>query len=234
MTAYDSVAAGHTGLPWPDVPDTGAVTLLQTLRVARLRTPGPAISLALPVPGDVRGLPAGTQFERDALTVGEAIIVVGDHGPALGLVPEYDEPDGHTMAWTVYALPSAPAPEFHELGEAEYALRSMVQSAADTLGAVGARFGGAETDPRTLVQQALDSSQRHPAPDDAPARALRVLEQAAHVDAIISVSSDLLPIATSTSSDAQRAGEALRPLSAVVRQARIAAVTAILHAAWER
>ena len=34
VTAYDSVAAGRTGLPWPDVDDAGAVSLLQTLRTA--------------------------------------------------------------------------------------------------------------------------------------------------------------------------------------------------------
>src|SRR5581483_12117693 len=34
VTAYDAVAAGHTGLPWPDVHDGGAVSLLQTLRTA--------------------------------------------------------------------------------------------------------------------------------------------------------------------------------------------------------
>ena len=34
VTAYDAVAAGHTGLPWPDIHDAGAVSLLQTLRTA--------------------------------------------------------------------------------------------------------------------------------------------------------------------------------------------------------
>ena len=34
VTAYDSVAAGSTGLPWPDLNDAGAVSLLQTLRTA--------------------------------------------------------------------------------------------------------------------------------------------------------------------------------------------------------
>ena len=51
-----------------------------------------------PVPGDVRGLAAGTQFQRDAVTAGEAIIVNG--GPpsqVVGLVPdfEYDDADAY-------------------------------------------------------------------------------------------------------------------------------------------
>jgi hypothetical protein len=36
-----------------------------------------------------------------------------------------------------------------------------------------------------------------------------------------------------TSSEVQIASDALRPLSGVVRSARIAAVSAILHSAWQ-
>ena len=82
VTAYDSVAAGRTGLPWPDLNDAGAVSLLQTLRTAAGSAAGrrPPSGVALPVPGDVRGLPAGTQFQRDAVTAGEAIIVTARRG----------------------------------------------------------------------------------------------------------------------------------------------------------
>ena len=41
VTAYDSVAAGRTGLPWPDVNDAGAVSLLQTVRTAAGRRGDP-------------------------------------------------------------------------------------------------------------------------------------------------------------------------------------------------
>ncbi len=246
-TAYDAVAAGHTGLPWPDGDVTGAVTLLQTLRTAagQRRVPEPAISVVLPVPGDVRGLTAGTQFGRDALAAGEALIVSGARGAAIGVLPEFhydeaeSEPDEATepgaLAWTVYSLPSVPVSVHVDLGEAEHALRSAVRSAADTLGATGFGYGGADVaDPRGLVEQVLESTRRHRAPDDAPPRALRVLENAAHVDAIITVSSGLTPIGTQSASEAQIADEALRPLSAVVRSARLAAVSAILHSAWRR
>ena len=48
VTAYDSVAAGRTGLPWPDLTDAGAVSLLQTLRTAAGPATGePAISVVL-------------------------------------------------------------------------------------------------------------------------------------------------------------------------------------------
>jgi hypothetical protein len=279
VTAYDAVAAGHTGLPWPDVHDAGTVSLLQTLRAAVGRPTAPSaapgvarrlrgtINVVLPVPGDVRGLAAGTQFERDALAAGEAVIITNPDDPAtaVGLVPEFcygdleeavdDEagfPELSALSWTVYSLPGAPVFDHHELGDAEYTLRSAVRSAADALGAIGLGSAGADIDdPRGLVEQLLESTRQHRIPDHAPSRALRVLENAAHVDAIIAVSTGLSrlpdsatdrpsagmvagpePLGTQSSSEARIASNALRPLTAVVRSARMAAVNAILHSAW--
>lgn len=265
MAAYDAVAAGHTGLPWPDVNDAGTVCLLQTLRAAVGRkspaAPGRlrgTINVVLPVPGDVRGLSAGTQFERDALAAGEAVIVSNpdEPGAAIGLVPEFtysdfddidDEsvvPELCALTWMVYSLPAAPVFDHHELGDAEYALRSAVRSAADALSTMGLGSASSDVeDPRGMVEQLLESSRQHRVPDHAPTRALRVLENAAHVDAIIAVSagSSRLPDrmaaapelpGTQSSSEGQIATNALRPLTAVVRSARMAAVTAILHSAW--
>jgi hypothetical protein len=244
VTAYDSVTAGHTGLPWPDLDEASVVTLLQTLRTtaARARVAEPAISIVLPVPGDVRGLVAGTAFEGDALAAGEAVVVAGEVGSAIGLVPEFDYGDGESdteehetspqaLVWTVYSLAGAPPPDHPDLGEAEYALRSAVRSAADALGAI--RPGLDVSDPRGMVEQLLECARVHRAPDGAPSRALRVLENAAHVEAILRVSSGLMPIGTQMS-EAQIASDALKPLSAVVRSARMAAVSTILHSAWRR
>ena len=247
VTAYDAVAAGHTGLPWPDVDDAGAVSLLQTLRTAagRRSTGAPSISVVLPVPGDVRGLTAGTQFERDALTAGEAVIVTHPDDPSVsvGLVPEfgYDDSDDDVavpelcaLAWTVYSLPVAPVVEHTELGEAEYALRLAVRSAADALTSIGLGSASVDVeDPRGMVEQLLESARHHQVPEHAPSRALRVLENAAHVDAIITVSAGLSRIGTQSLSEAQIATDALRPLAAVVRSARMAALSAILNAAWQ-
>jgi len=269
VTAYDAVAAGHTGLPWPDVHDAGTVSLLQTLRAAVSRPTAPGspsrlrgtINVVLPVPGDVRGLAAGTQFECDALAAREAVIIANPDNPAtaVGLVPEfsYDEleddaglPETCALSWTVYSLPGTPVFDHRELGDAEYTLRSAVRSAADALGAIGLGAAADVDDPRGLVEQLLESARQHRIPDHAPSRALRVLENAAHVDAIIAVSAGLSrssdspdrfaapiavglePVGTQSSSEARIASDALRPLTAVVRSARMAAVNAILHSAW--
>ncbi len=248
VTAYDAVAAGHTGLPWPDIHDAGVVSLLQTLRVAAGRSPTgtPSISVLLPIAGDVRGLPPGTQFERDAIAAGEAVIVThpDDPGIAVGLVPEfdYDESDDElvipelaALSWTVYSLRGATVIDQIELGEAEYELRLAVRSAADALTTIGLGSTGVDVDdPRGMVEQLLESTRHHQVPEPAPTRALRVLENAAHVDAIITVSAGLSRIGTQSLSEAQIATDALRPLAAVVRSARMAALSAILHAAWQR
>ncbi|WP_428340099.1 hypothetical protein [Mycobacterium sp.] len=248
VTAYDAVAAGHTGLPWPDVHDAGVVSLLQTLRMAagRPATGEPSITVVLPIPGDVRRLPPGSQFGRDAITAGEAVIVThpDDPGKAVGLVPEFEygdsgdefeAPELAALSWTVYSLPNAPVIDRIELGEAEYDLRLAVRSAADTLTTIGLGSAGVDVDdPRGMVEQLLESTRHHQIPEPAPSRALRVLENAAHVDAIIAVSAGLSRIGTQSLSEAQIATDALRPLAAVVRSARTAALTAILHAAWQR
>lgn len=222
VSASDSVTARYTGLPWPDMDRTGTMTLLQTVRDAAgpCRGAEPPLRIALPVSGDVRGLPAGTRFERDALAAGEAILVADERQSAIGLVPERigDDPQ---LLWTVHSLPGAPAAEQHDLGEAELALQSAVRTAADNLASATVGYGGTDVaDPRGQVQQVLEATRRHRAPDTAPTRALRVLENAAHVHAILTVSSGLV------------ADDVLLPLDRLVRSARIAAVGAILHSAW--
>ncbi|MBO0865717.1 MAG: hypothetical protein J2P16_11675, partial [Mycobacterium sp.] len=140
-------------------------------------------------------------------------------------------PEACALSWTVYSLPTAPALDQHELAETEYALRSAVRSAAEALTAIGLETTGADVDdPRGLVEQLLEAMRHHRIPDHAPSRAVRVLETAAHVDAIITVGTG--STRTQSSSEAQIASDALRPLTGVVRSARMAAVSAILQSAW--
>lgn len=247
VIAYDAVAAGRTGLPWPDVDTCGPMALLQTVRTVAGRRGDrdwrqrPAISLALPVPGDVRGLPAGSQFAGDALETGEAVLVSAPDGAAVGLVPAFEcddsedettnSPVPEVLSWSVYSLAEAPVDDHLDLGEAEYALRSAVRSAAEALD--GLRLSAAGEDPRGMVDELLQANSHHRIPDHAPQRAIRVLSTAAHVDAIITVGSGITTIGTQSASQARIADGAMRPLASVVRSARMAAVNAILHSAWQ-
>ena len=240
VTAYDSIAAGRTGLPWPDIDDTGLTSMLRTVRAAGGTRPGtswphrPAIGLLLPVPGDTRGLSPGTQFASDALAAGEAVVVSGDDGQSVGVVPAFtgddEEPDWPTlMSWSVYALPDRPVIDAPDLGEAEYALRAAVRTAAETLSSLDLAAGGNQ-DSRALVEEMLEAAVHHRAPDHAPERAIRVLSTSAHVDAILTVGSNIID--AHSASAARIADDTLRPLATVVRTARTAAVGEILRSAW--
>ena len=164
-----------------------------------LRPGTPSISVVLPIPGDVRGLPPGTQFGRDAISAGEAVIVSHpDHpGKAVGLVPEfeYDDSDDEFEApnWPRCRGRCTPCPRPGD--RPDRVGRGRVRLAAggairrrhphhDRLGSAGVDVD----DPRGMVEQLLESAGQHQVPDSAPSRALRVLENAAHVDAIIAVS----------------------------------------------
>ncbi|ORB01578.1 hypothetical protein BST33_07880 [Mycolicibacter minnesotensis] len=240
VAAHDAVVASSIGLSWPDASGGGTAALLQLVRGAGLAAAGDGIRPVFPVPGDVRGLPAGTPFQQEAILAGEAVLIgSADTSSPLGLVPTYSEvadpgeDDDAELCWTVFPLTNVPAPEQHDVGDAEYALRSAVRTAAEALGSTGSRWAeyGVE-DPRLRVEQMMEAALVHRIPDHAPTRAVRVLQSAAHVEAIIVVSADLLTASAQTSAAVQRAVDTVAPLTAVVRSARSAAVTAILHSAW--
>ena len=177
VTAYDSVAAGRTGLPWPDLNDAGAVSLLQTIRTAAGR-PGRRSSDRGRAAGAGRRTRAsrGTQFERDAVAAGEAVIVTADGSAPIGLVPdfEYDElddesefePEPYVLSWTVYSVPGDTGAENLDLGDAEFALRSAVRSAADALGAL--RAGAAAQTSTIRVDSSIRRWNRRSAPGSRP------------------------------------------------------------------
>jgi hypothetical protein len=236
VAAYDAISIGEAGWAWPGGHDGGAVSLLQVVRGAAAPAAGSGIYPVFPVPGDVRGLPAGTAFAREAIAAGEAVLI-GSPGSAspIGLVPAYPEDTDSPgeLCWTAFQLTSMPVTDQHDLGDSEYALRSAVRTAAEALGSTGSRWAdyGVE-DPRLRVEQMMEAVLLHRIPDHAPARAVRVLQSAAHVEAIITVSADLLTAGAQSSAAVQRAVDAVQPLSTVVRSARSAAVNAILHSAW--
>ncbi|CAJ1504672.1 hypothetical protein [[Mycobacterium] holstebronense] len=240
VAAHDAVVASRVGLSWPDACDSGAAALLKLVRGAGSSAAADGIRPVFPVPGDVRGLPAGTIFSQEAILAGEAVLIgSSDASHPIGLVPAYtDDTDADAdyaaeLCWTVFPLTSIPASEQVDLGDAEYSLRSAVRTAAEALGSTGSRWAdyGVE-DPRLRVEQMMEAALLHRIPDHAPNRAVRVLQSAAHVEAIITVSADLLTASAQTSAAVQRAVDAVAPLTSVVRSARSAAVTEILHSAW--
>jgi len=218
VVAVDEATARRLDLPAPGEPPTSVVGLLAAAR----RTGASGGQLLLPVPGDVRGLPADGLLAATALEHGEAAVFPGAD---LAVVPS-SAAEG-VLRWTVFAdgpLPPAPEPA---LSDAEHGLRGAVRQAATTL----VELGVARRRPgvRAEIAEALKRRVRPPWPEGTPARTLRVLEQADEVEAILrAADADSLGGALSASAAARSA--ALRPLFTAVREARRSAVAEAVRA----
>ena len=252
VAAFDAISIGEAGVTWAGDNDSGVTALLQLVRSAACPNGDVSIQPVFPVAGDVRGLPGGTTFAREAMAAGEAVIIGSPNSSSpIGLVPEFvdatgNEPtDDHPtdddrygentwteLSWTLHALPTTAPIEHHDLGEAEYALRTAVRSAAQTLAATGMHWtSDIDDDPRAVVEQIVQAALIHRMPEHAPPRAVRVLEAATPVEAILTVSSGISTTAQ-WATEIQRATAEVTRLATVVRSARYAAVSAILHSAW--
>ncbi|GAA5053287.1 hypothetical protein [Nocardia callitridis] len=226
IAAGDPVTGGRTDLPWSahgHLPGTGVMALLKVIREAMAES-NAYLRLVLPVPGDVRGLPAGTAFAADAIEAEEGILVGVPGTEGTGLIPQWV--DDNTLQWTVYSAPVPPegGPDM-SLGEAEHAMREAVRDAADALMRLHTTaVGAADSDPRELIEAELADLSRHDYPESISLRARRILDTADHVAAILTVA-QREPASSPTSASAIVAQESLlRPLWNAIRAARLAAV----------
>jgi hypothetical protein len=227
--ASDAETAIRTGLPWPDPEDTGVTLLLKVIREGTGNTGG-ELRLVLPVPGDVRGLPPGTEFERSAITAGEGILIGVPGRPGNGLVPIRVGPD--VLQWTAFSatIPAVPAVEVG-LGEAEYMMRQTVRDAADALTAVQrVEVDRHEFDARKHIEEQMADYARHTYPDSMSVQARRILQTADHVAAILAVAQRESVSLPTTAAAAYTRDETLRPLWSAVRTARLAAVMGAVNA----
>ena len=96
------------------------------------------------------------------------------------------------LRWTVSTIERLPLDAHHTgLGEAEFSMRQAVRDAAAAFGAMLVPVFG-RADPRALIADALAQSARHRYPPVAP-RALRILDSADHVAAILTVAEQMAP-----------------------------------------
>jgi hypothetical protein len=223
VQAADADTAQLTALPAPGAPVSSLTFLLAALRRAAAGRggAGPA-RLVLPAPGDVRGLPGPGVFSQAAITAGEGVLFPETgSGAGLGIVPTAVA-DG-VLRWTVYRVPDAgPPPEFVALGHAERDLRDQVRQATSVLTSLGvARH-------RPGVREEIAAALRaRPAalwPAGMPQQALRVLQHADEVEAILGAATVDDPGGAISASAAAARRDALRPIATAVRVARRAAV----------
>jgi hypothetical protein len=219
-TSYDlalDALAGDTahrvsGLPGADeaVPLGWALTALRSLGERRLR-------LVLPVPGDVRGLPAVPGLAALALESGQAAV-----GERLALVPEPLGPE--VIAWTAFPLdgaaPVAPPVE-GTLRAVSGRLDLAVGDTARTLAALDLARWNPEV-PALLA--GLGKTTTAPAlPDDHDPLAVSVLGRAQRLAAVLDLARTDAPGAAVNHAQAAARDTALRPLADAVREATTAA-----------
>ena len=115
------------GLPGGD--DVSVTVALGRLGVSGVR----GFRLALPVPGDVSGLPGPLDFNVEALAAGEAVLLDGLAG---GLVPTVARSEamagGEGVRWRLLAT-DRPRGTGPGLAEADQALAGALRQATDTL-----------------------------------------------------------------------------------------------------
>ena len=209
-------AGSVTGLPGTE----GPVPLGQAL--AALRGLGERrIALALPVPGDVRGLPAVPGLTQRALEAGEVAV-----GAVLALVPQPQGPD--VVTWTAFPLagaPPAPPPVEGTLRAASGALDLAVVDAARTL--AGLDLARWHPEVPTLLAGLARAAQVPGMPADTDPLALSVLARAQRLARVLDLAMTDAPGAAVTTTQAAARDEALRPLADAVREALTAAYNAV-------
>lgn len=224
LTAHDEHTAELLGLPGPGEPGASPAFLLAAVRRAAV-TGG---ELVLPVAGDLRGLRGDPAFAAAALHAGEAAVLTTSPdaaaetggGADIGLVPER-LPEG-LVRWTVFSLRPAPADEVVPLGEAEHELSGAMRAAATAL--VELDVARHRPGVRAEISALVEGQPRSPWPVGMPNRALRVLQRASEVAAILQVATSDEPGGAVSASAIRRRAEALHPLHHAVRTARRAAV----------
>lgn len=222
VAAVDDATATSLDLPGPDAAPGSVVGLLAAARHAGAS----GARLVLPVSGDVRGLPADAALTPAALDSGEAVVLTGAE---LALVPAAVA-EG-VLRWTLFSPGPLPPSEEAPLSEAEHGLRGAVRQAATTL--VELDVARHRPGVRAEIADRLDRRVRPPWPEGVPGRALRVLDQADEVEAILAAAEGDQPGGALSVTATRARSEALRPLHIMVRDARRAATAAAVRAVTE-
>jgi hypothetical protein len=217
VVAADENLAASLELPLRGEPGAAPAALLGVLR----RTGVGSGRLVMPVPGDVRGLGGASAFATEALRAGEAVVL-----GTLGLVPE--RVGEGIVRWSVHDVgQSVPQPNV-PLGEAEHELTGAMRVAAGMLIELGVakQREGVREELQARVAERTKASW----PAGMPPRAVRVLQRAAEVSAILELAMEDEPGGALSASAALKRAEALRPLFTAVRTARVAAVDEAVRA----
>ncbi|MFG3119513.1 hypothetical protein ACGF4C_34760 [Streptomyces sp. NPDC048197] len=206
-----------------------------TLALGRLRALGAVgLRVALPVPGHPLGLCGPPEFNARALEAEEAVIVTG---AGLGLVPETYEagpeggaaPDVHVeVVWRCLPVREAPPADVPSLGEAERELAEALREATEVLSKLDVAGAGPVAQAALAAYRARAEAGRQVLAPGYPPRAVRVLELAQRVGALIDIAraaggDGAEHGAAVSASEMSARAEALRPVERTARRAQVAA-----------
>jgi hypothetical protein len=208
-----------------------------TLALGRLRALGvTGLRLALPVAGHPLGLSGPAEFNARALAAGQAVLTAG--GASLGLVPEVRQAgpvgDVHVeVEWRCLPVRDAPPADVPSLGEAERELAEALRDATQALAELDVAGAGPSAQAALEAYRARAERGREVLAPGYPARAVRVLELAQRVAALVEMAADGHGAAVSASQITARA-ELLRPVERTARRAQVAAYNAYVEEAGRR
>ncbi|MFJ7132986.1 hypothetical protein [Streptomyces fungicidicus] len=206
-----------------------------TLALGRLRALGvTGLRVALPVPGHPLGLSGPPEFNARALEVEEAVVC---EGAAFGLVPEVREagPEGDVhveVVWHCLPVREAPPADVPSLGEAERELAEALREATEVL----TRLDVAGSGP--VAEAAIDAYRARAAASRGlevlapgyPPRAVRVLELAQRVGALVALAEGGGHGGAVSASEMAARAVALRPVERTARRAQVAAYNSVVEA----
>lgn len=216
--AGDDITAALNGVIAHRVQDEAGDQPFATAMISWRQRRTREVRLVLPVPGDVRGLPADNPaFTAAALSAGQALV-----GAGLGLVPT-TAGSGQLIIWQAHQVgPAAPDPI--SVREAEHDLTAASRDTASALAAAQLGAPGAATPHR--LQLARRAGDHVLLPPGHPAAAVALLTRALRLRAVLDIAvRDPEGGALDGTGMAARAA-ALRPLITAVRRARLAACNA--------
>jgi hypothetical protein len=185
------------------------------------------VMLALPVPGDVRGLPGPAPFRAAALDAGQAVF-----GGGVGVVPllidHRPSSAAPTLIWQRYDV-DEPVNDHLSVVDAQHDLTEAIRECASALAAT--RIAGTATVGSEL-SDARHAGERINLPPGFPPRAVALIAQAERLAAVLALAGvTAAGSASGSAADdlaADRRAETLRPLTVAVRRARLAGYNAAI------
>lgn len=186
----------------------------------------PALRLALPVPGDVRGLAGPPEFRAAAMQAGQAVYG-NDFGVTVLIGPETPSSAGPEVVWR-RAPATDPQPDPLSVADAEHELAEAIRQTASDFARRGVTSWLSDIAP--ALSDARRAGERLHLPASHPPRAVRLVAQAERLTAVLAVvdADDTGPL---TAAEVSERTAALAPLRLAVRRALLAGYNAPVEVA---